>query len=140
VPRGREAAGRRWSEGSTIDGGVRRLPEEGEAEVANKGWAREEGTTGRLLAMAREMGGGPVRRGRGAEDGGARPACLREEDEGGAGWLGRRNAEAQWWFGGGGPKEGKGEWAGRGGRRSRSWLGRIWSRARIQKKFFLNFN
>jgi hypothetical protein len=88
---------------------VRQLPEEGEAEVANKGGVREEGMAGRLLNMARETGGGPVRRGRGVEDGGARPACPREEDEGGAGWLGRPKADAQWQFGGGGPKEGKGE-------------------------------
>jgi hypothetical protein len=70
---------------------VRRLLEDGEAEVANKGGVREEGTTGRLLAMAREMGGGPVRRGWGAEDGSARPACPREEDEGGAGWADQRS-------------------------------------------------
>jgi hypothetical protein len=112
----------------------------GEAEVANKGGVREEGAAGRLLAMAWEMGGGPVRRGWGAEDGGARPACRREEDKGEAGWLGRRKAEAQWQFGTGGPKEGKGEWAGWGGRRGGPWLGRIWSRARIQKNFFSNFN
>jgi hypothetical protein len=108
--------------------------------VANKGGVREEGTEGQLLAMAWETGGGPVRRGRGAEDGGARPSCPREEDEGGMGWLGRPKAEAQWQFGGGGPKGGKGEWPGRGGRRGGPWLGRIRSRARIQKKFFLNFN
>jgi hypothetical protein len=88
---------------------VRRLLEEGEAEVANKGGVREEGAAGQLLAMTREMGGGAVRRGRGVGDGGARPACLREEDEGGAGWLGRPKAEAQWRFGGGGQKGGKGE-------------------------------
>jgi hypothetical protein len=65
---------------------------------------------------------------------------LREEDEGGKGWLGRPKAEAQWWFGGGGPKGGKGEWAGRDGRRGGPRLGRIRSWARIQKKFFSNFN
>jgi hypothetical protein len=52
--------------------------------VANKGGVREEGTVGWLLAMAQERGGGPVRRSRGAKDGGARRACPREEDEGGA--------------------------------------------------------
>jgi hypothetical protein len=119
---------------------VRQLTEEGEAKVANKGGVREEGVVGRLLAMARETVGGPVRHGQGAEDGDARPACLREEDKGGAGWLGRPKAEAQWWFGVGGPKEGKGEWAGRGRRRCGPRLGRIRSRARIQKKFFSNFN
>jgi hypothetical protein len=108
--------------------------------VANKGGVREGGVAGRLLAMAQKMGGGPVRHGRGTEHGGARPACLREEDEGGTGWLGRPKAEAQWRFGGGGPNGGKGEWAGRGGRRDGPRLGRIRSRARIQKKFFLNFN
>jgi nitroreductase len=49
--------------GSGIDGGVRWLPEEGEAEVANKGVVREGGAVGQLLTMAREMGSGPVRRG-----------------------------------------------------------------------------
>jgi hypothetical protein len=68
-----------------------------------------------------EMGGGLVRCGRGAEDDGARPACPREEDEGGVGWLGRPKAEAQWQFGGGGPKEEEGK---RAGRRPRPrWLG-----------------
>jgi hypothetical protein len=60
--------------GGDIDGGVHRLSEEGEAEVANKGGVREEGVAGRLLSMARETGGGPVRHGWGAEDGGARSA------------------------------------------------------------------
>jgi hypothetical protein len=50
---------------------VCRLSEEGEVEVANTGEVRKEGTTGRLLAVVRETGGGPVRRGRGVEDGGA---------------------------------------------------------------------
>jgi hypothetical protein len=53
-------------------------------EVANKGGVREEGAVGRLLAMVRETGGGLVTRGRGTEDDGARSACPREEDEGGA--------------------------------------------------------
>jgi hypothetical protein len=53
-------------------------------EAANKGGVRGEGAVGRFLAMARETGGDPMRHGRGAEDGGAWPACLREEDEGGA--------------------------------------------------------
>jgi hypothetical protein len=61
--------------------------------VANKGGVREEGAVGRLLAMERETGGGP-----------AQPACRREEDKGGAGWLGGPKVEAQWRFGGGGPK------------------------------------
>jgi hypothetical protein len=42
---------------------VRRLPEEGEAEVDNKGGVRGEGTASQLLAMVWETGGGPVRRG-----------------------------------------------------------------------------
>jgi hypothetical protein len=54
---------------------VRRLSEEGEAVVANKGGVREEGVAGQLLAMARERGGGLVRRGRGAKDGGARQSA-----------------------------------------------------------------
>jgi hypothetical protein len=57
---------------------------------------------------------------------------LGEEDDG-AGWLGRPKAEAQGRFGGGGPKGGKGELAGSGGRRGGPRLGRIQSRARIQK-------
>jgi hypothetical protein len=126
--------------GGGIDVGVHRLPEEGEAEVANIGGVREEGAAGRLLAMARETGGGPVRRDWGVEDDGTRSACPREEDGGGAGWLGRPKAEAQWRFGGSGPKGGKGECAGQGGRRGGLRLGRICSRARIQKKFFSNFN
>jgi hypothetical protein len=70
---------------------------------------------------------------------GARPACPREEDEGDAGWAGQRMMPS------GGlavvaQKGGKGEWAGRGGRRGGPRLGRIRSRARIQKKFFSNFN
>jgi hypothetical protein len=80
--------------GGDIDGGMRRLPKEGEAEEANKGGVREEGAVGQLLAMVRETGGSQVRCDRGAEDGGARAACPREEDEGGAGWLGRPKAEA----------------------------------------------
>jgi hypothetical protein len=62
--------------------------------VANKGGLREEGVAGRLLAMAREMGSSPVRHDRGVEDGDTRPACLREEDKGGVGWLGQPKAEA----------------------------------------------
>jgi hypothetical protein len=53
--------------------------------VANKGGVREEGVAGQLLAMARETGSGPMRRGQGTEDGFARLACPREEDEGDAG-------------------------------------------------------
>jgi hypothetical protein len=54
----------RWrGMGGGIDGGVHRLPKEGEAEVANKGGIREGGVAGQLLAMARETGSGPVRRG-----------------------------------------------------------------------------
>jgi hypothetical protein len=126
--------------GGGIDGGECRLPEDGEAEVANKGGVREEGVAGWLLTMLRETGGGPVRHGRCAEDSGARLSCPREEDEGGASWLGRPKAEAQWRFGSGGPKGGKGEWAGWDGRRGGPQLGRIRSWARIQKKFFSNFN
>jgi hypothetical protein len=68
---------------------------------------------------------------------GGRP---REEDDraGRAGWAGRRPRPRQ--FGNGSLKGGKGEWAGRSGRRGRPLLGRIRSRARIQKKFFSNFN
>jgi hypothetical protein len=95
---------------------VHRLPEAGEVEVANKGGVRAEGTAGCLLAMARETGGGPVRRGRGTEDAGAQPACPREEDEGGARTSareerGRPGGPAGWWVGmgerGGGPRLGQ---------------------------------
>jgi hypothetical protein len=82
----------------------------------------------RLRVRMRGVSGGAGRSARG----GRRP--------GRAGWLGWPKAEAQWRFGSGGPKEGKGEWAGWGGRRGGLRLGRIWSRARIQKKLFLNFN
>jgi hypothetical protein len=50
--------------------------------VANKGGVTGEGEAGWPLTMARETGGGPVSRGWGAEDGGARPACPRDKDEG----------------------------------------------------------
>jgi hypothetical protein len=94
---GSSCTGRRRGTGGGTDGGVHRLPKEGEAEVAIKGGIRGGGMAGRLLAMARETGSG-----QGAEDGGSQPACPREEDEGRAGWLGRPKAEAQWQFGGGG--------------------------------------
>jgi hypothetical protein len=51
---------------------VHRLQEEGEAVVANKGGVREEGVVGHLLTMAREPGGGLVRRSWGAKYGGTR--------------------------------------------------------------------
>jgi hypothetical protein len=41
--------------------------------VANKGGVRGEGAAGRLLAMAREMGGGPSEARRCTVDGGDRP-------------------------------------------------------------------
>jgi hypothetical protein len=44
---GSSCTGRRWGTGNGIDGGVRQLLEEGEAEVANKGGVREEGMVGR---------------------------------------------------------------------------------------------
>jgi hypothetical protein len=84
--------------------------------VANKGGVREEGAVGRLLAMARETGGGPMRCGRGTEDGGARTPCPREEDEGEAHTSaredrGRLGGPAGWWAGagerGGGPRLGQ---------------------------------
>jgi hypothetical protein len=94
--------------------------------VANKGGVREEGTAGWLLAMARERGGGPVRRSRGAKDGGARRACPWEEDEGGptrqrgrrgnAGWASRRPLDRL----AGGPVRGRGE-VGRGWVKNRKW-------------------
>jgi hypothetical protein len=87
------------------DGGVRQLSKEGEVEVANKGGVRGEGAAGRLLTMAWETGGVPVRHDRGAEGGGARPACPREEDEGGARTSVREERGRP-----GGPAEG--HWAG----------------------------
>jgi hypothetical protein len=88
----------------------------GEAEEANIGGVRGEGAMGQLLAMARETDNGPVRRSRGAEDGGARLACPREEDEGGARTSvreegGRLGGPAGRWAdtgeGGGGPRLGQ---------------------------------
>jgi hypothetical protein len=52
--------------------------------------------------------------------GGARVSVVRE---GGAGWLGRPKAEAQWRVAAVAQWEGKGEWAGRGGRRGGPRLG-----------------
>jgi hypothetical protein len=88
--------------GGGIDGGVRRLPEEGEAEVANKGGVREEGVAGQLLTMAQETGGSSVRHGRGAEDGGAWPACPREGRRGRCGLAGPAKGQGpvavwRWW-------------------------------------------
>jgi hypothetical protein len=94
--------------------------------VANKGGVREEGAAGWLLAMAREMGGGTVRRSRGAEDGGAWPACLREEDEGGARTSMREQRGRP-----GGPTRGRGE-VGRGWVKNRRW-------AKIQKEILFKF-
>jgi hypothetical protein len=62
--------GEEWAEALTAV--VRRLSEVGEAVVANKGGVREEGTVGQLLTMALERGGGLMRRGRSAKDGGTR--------------------------------------------------------------------
>jgi hypothetical protein len=59
--------------------------------------------------------------------------------EGGAGGLGRPKAEAQWWVAAAAQWEGKGEWAGWGGRRGGLWLGRIQSRARVQKEILFEF-
>jgi hypothetical protein len=87
------------------------------------------------LTMAQEMGGGPVRRGQGTEDGGARPACPREEDEGGVCTSAREERGRP-----GGPA---GRWAS-GPARGRGELGRGWVEnqrwAKVQKKIFLNFN
>jgi hypothetical protein len=65
--------------------------------VANKGGVREEGAVGRLLAMAWETGGGPMRRGRGPH--------VSEGGEGKAGWDGRRPLGRL----AGGPARGRGE-------------------------------
>jgi hypothetical protein len=90
--------------------------------VANKGGVRGEGAAGRLLAMARETGGGPVRRGSAR-----RTAALDRLDRGremmvgparqcgrrGDGWVGQLKATglAGWWAGagerGGGPRLGQ---------------------------------
>jgi hypothetical protein len=118
---------------------VRRLPEEGEAEEANKGGVRGEGTMGQLLAMARETGSGPVRHGRGTEDGGARLACPREEDEGGACTSAREErgrlgglAVGHWACWPVGRRVGGGRWAA-------AWS-KIRNGPKFQKKFFSNFN
>jgi hypothetical protein len=53
------------------------------------------------------------------------------DERGRGGWLGRPKAEAQKRVVAAAQWEGKGEWAGRGGRRGGPWLARIRSRARI---------
>jgi hypothetical protein len=59
--------------------------------------------------------------------------------EGGVGWLDRPRAEPHWQAVSMAQWEGKGEWAGRGGRRCGPRLGRIQSRARIQKEILFEF-
>jgi hypothetical protein len=59
--------------------------------------------------------------------------------EDGVGWPGRPKAETQWRVVAVAQWEGKGEWADRGGRRGGPRLGRIWSRARIQKEILFEF-
>jgi hypothetical protein len=76
--------------------------------------------------MARETGGGLVRRDWGVEDGGARPACPREEDEGGARTYVREERGRP-----GGPARGRGE-VGRGWVKNRRW-------AKVQKEFLFKF-
>jgi hypothetical protein len=94
--------------------------------VANKAGVRGEGVAGRLLTMVRDTGGGPVRRGRGTEDGGARPACPREEDVGGARTSAREERGRP-----GGPARGRGE-VGRGWVKNRKW-------AKVQKEILFEF-
>jgi hypothetical protein len=112
---------------ATVLGGDR--PRSDEEGGGCSGYFRSGRGTGTGRQQRAQDGGGGA--GRSAR-GGRRP--------GGAGWLGRPKAEAQGRFSGGGPKGGKGELAGSGGRRGGPQLGRIRSRARIQKKFFSNFN
>jgi hypothetical protein len=76
--------------------------------------------------MARETDGGPVRRGRGAEDDSAQPACSREEDEGRAHTSAREERGRL-----GGPAQGRGE-VGRGWVENRRW-------AKVQKEFLFEF-
>jgi hypothetical protein len=114
-----------------------RLPEEGEAEATNKGVVRGECSAGWVLTLARETGGGPVRCGRGAEDGDARSACPREEDEGGAHTSARKRGEGRV----GRPKatgsacrwvvRGRGE-VGSGWVKNQRW-------AKVQKQFLFEF-
>jgi hypothetical protein len=87
---------------------------------------------------ARKRGGGGSI-GRSAQ-GGRRPggACVSVR-EGGVCWLGRPKAEAQWRVVPAAQWEGKGEWAGQGGRRGGPRLGRIRSRARIKKEILFKF-
>jgi hypothetical protein len=66
------------------------------------------------------------------------PTCWRER-VGRASWLGRPKAKAQWRLAAVAQWEGKGEWAGRGGRRGELRLGRIRSRGRIQKEILFEF-
>jgi hypothetical protein len=60
-------------------------------------------------------------------------AVKKEEGGGGARWCQFGLADRPR------PREGKGEWAGRGGRRGGPRLGRIQSRARIQKEILFKF-
>jgi hypothetical protein len=89
--------------------------------------------------VARETGGGPVRRGQGIEDGGTRPACPREDDEGGACTSAKkererpgRPAEGHWAGWPVGLHKGEGRWAMVG---SKTGDG-----PKLRKNFFLNFN
>jgi hypothetical protein len=98
----------------------------------------KEGVPGDAARAHTQGGGGNGGR---SSRGGRRPGeALMSAKEGGAGWLGRPKAEAKWRVAMVAQWEGKGEWAGQGGRRGGPQLGRIQSRARIQKKFFSNFN
>jgi hypothetical protein len=65
-------------------------------------------------------------------------ACVSAREDG-ADWLGQPKAEAQWRVVVVAQWEGKGEWAGQGGRRSGPQLGQIRSRARIQKEILFKF-
>jgi hypothetical protein len=80
-----------------------------------------------VCARAREAAAAAVRRGEEDDRAVARVSVRR----GGACWLGRPKAEAQWWLVAVAQWEGKGEWADRGGRRGGLRLGRM--RSRIQK-------
>jgi hypothetical protein len=77
-----------------------------------------------------------VRCGRGAEDGGTRSACLREEDEGGARTSVReereRPAEGHWACWPVSQRGGQGRWAMAGSK--------IGDGPKFKKKFFSNFN
>jgi hypothetical protein len=95
--------------------------------VANKGGVRGEDAVGRLLAMARETGDGPVRRG-----GARRTAVLGRLDRGREMRVGPAHQRGRRWEEQVGQRWEEGRWAAAG---SKTGDG-----PKFKKKFLLNFN